>query len=258
MSILALALGCVSGFKQFYVDQLGPNKGQVVISSGVPEVYSGRDPQQDSLTMVERGFVLAGTSNFNGPAASLEQARAQGQAVHAAVVMLYSRFTNTVTGTIYGTVPNPDQVVTTRQQGTVYGPGGTASYSGTSTTTIPGGYSVYTIPYTTARYDQMALFWMRAKPPIFGVFTRDLTSEERTKFLQKRGVIVTAVIQQSPAFEAAILHDDLLLTIGSDDLADAATFVSVVQKHAGQEVDVEFLRSGERHTVRVKLNERAQ
>lgn len=252
--LLVGAAGCVSGFKQFYVDQLGPNRSRAEVHAGEPEVYSGRDPEQDFVAMVESGYILTGYSSFNGPSANLAQAKAQARSVRAAVVLVYSKYTNTVSGVTPLVINNPDQTVTTQSQGTVYGSGGSASYTGTSTTTVPGGYSVYNIPYSVARFDQMATFWVRGKPPVLGVYVRDLTPEERAQLQRNRGVVVTAVIKQSPAFKADVLHNDVLLRIGSDDIDDVSGFMAVVPRYAGEEVDLVFLRSGESRTVRVRLN----
>jgi serine protease Do len=252
--VLTGAASCVSGFKQYYIDKLGPNAAVVELNSGDPEVYSGADPQKDYVAMVENGFVLAGISNFNGPPESKEHAMAQGRTVHAAVVLVYSHYTNTVTTNIPYVVNNPDQVVTTQAQGMVYGTGGTASYSGSSTSTVSGGQTVYNIPYSTARYDQMAAYWVRRKPSIFGVQVRDLTPEERSQIQRNRGVVVTAVIKHSPAFDADFLHNDILLRINSDELEDAASFPSAMYRHAGEAAEIGFLRAGEFRTARVKLN----
>jgi len=254
VALLIGATGCVSGFKQFYVDQLGPNRSRAEVHAGEPEVYSGRDPDQDFVAMVESGYILTGYSSFNGPSASLAQARAQARAVRAAIVLLYSKYTNTVSGVTPLVLNNPDKTVTTQSHGTVYGSGGSASYTGTSTTTVPGGYSVYNIPYSIARYDQMATFWVRGKPPVLGVYVRDLTPEERAQLQRNRGVVVIAVIKKSPAFRADVLHNDVLLRIGSDDLEDVSGFMAIVPRYASKEVDLILLRSGETRTVRVRLN----
>src|SRR4029453_6131650 len=133
---------CANPYRKFYHHRQISREAStsIIPSTTEPEVYSGRDLDKDWVAMTENGFALLGYSNFNGPVQSFEKAKEQGRDVKAAVVLVYSKYSHTVTGAIPYTIQNPSQKVVTNSSGNVYGTdGGTASYSGTSTATVPGG-----------------------------------------------------------------------------------------------------------------------
>lgn len=66
----------------------------------------------------------------------------QGKKVGAALILIRSKYRDTLSGTLPYTVPNPPQVASVNTTGTanVYGTGGyaTGNYNSTSTVTMPG------------------------------------------------------------------------------------------------------------------------
>jgi hypothetical protein len=255
---LLLLLGCANGYQQFYTDLL---KGQPITSSrylipsyGQPEVYRGTDPDTDSVAMLENGYSLIGYSSFNGAVSPQNNPTAQAKTVHAAVVLVYGRFSNTVTGSIPYTVYTPGKVVTTTSNGSIYDPSGVTNYSGTSTTYLPGSSTTYQNEYRVDRYDQSASFWVRSKPSRLGIIQRDLTPDERQRYQRNRGAVAIAIIKSSPAFMADLLRGDVLLRLGDDDVIDAASYTHLLDKYEGRDTEIVFLRNGEQHTKVVHLN----
>ena len=251
--------GCATNpYSKFYVSALN---GQPVSATrgliphaGESQVYPGRDLEEDWAAMTERGFALVGYSSFNAAAQSPSRVKAQGKSLQAEVVLLYSRYTNTVSGTIPYVVQGPPQQVTTEQSGTAYGSGGWALYSGMSTTTVPGRTSVSNIPYSVNRYDHFASYWVRTEPPRLGLSVRDLTPQERVAIQKNIGVYTRAVIKGSPAFGADLLRGDILTGLGDAKITDTRAFQEAIDRYAGQEVMITFLRFGQQRSVRVTLN----
>jgi hypothetical protein len=253
-----LLVGCAGPYGQFYHEQLG---GQPVtsfrhfeIAQGDPTVIETDNMDRDAHSMLENGFVMIGYSSFNAGPVPVDGAKAQARKVGAAAVLVQSRYTNTVSGSMPMVVQNPDQTVTTYLQGNVYGRGGYASYSGTSTSTVPGGYTTYQIPYSVQRFDYLATYWVHTKPPILGVMGVDLPDDIRRQLQTNHGVLITAVRKNSPAFEADLLKGDVIRTIDGEAVSDQKGFLALLEKDAGKRVVLGIVRGSQPKDVSLTLN----
>jgi S1-C subfamily serine protease len=174
--------------------------------------------------------------------------------VHAAVVITYSQYTNTVSGAIPITAPNT-QTSSTSFNGSAYGSAGYQTFSGTADTTTYGTKTTY-IPYNINRFDHGATYWVKVKRPISGLYVTDLTPEVRQKLGSNKGLLVYAVIKDSPAFRADILKGDILRKIGDIDIYDLKKFQEVMIQYAGQKVHIEILREGQTIKKDIELNQK--
>lgn len=259
IGLLALLQGCATPFAQFYYDQTRgadlTKLPSVVLPTGEPQVYRGSDQEQDALKMLEDNYNLVGYSSFNAGNVNENGAITQAKKVNAAVVILYSKYTGSVSGSVPLTLPDT-RTSSTSLSGSAYGSGGYASYSGTAYTTTYGSKTTY-IPYTVHRSDYLATYWIKMKPPIFGTHIRDLTPEIRQKIGSNKGVLIYAVIKGSPAFEADILKGDVLKKIGDVAVYDAESFQNVLTEYQGREVDVLIVRGDKEIHKSVKLKTRS-
>jgi len=214
--------------------------------------------------MQEDGYSLLGVSSFNAGSVSRPQLIEQAKRVKAAVAIFYSRYTNTITGSIPLTLPNTTTVTTNSSgtgfnSGSIYGVGGPMSYSGmgsyfgSSTSTVNGTTTTY-YPYAKNRYDYLATFWIKLKKPVFGAFMNDLSPDLREMIGSNKGVIITIVTKDSPAFIADLLKDDVIKKIDNVEVINIGTMRGLLPKLAGQTVSVELLRKGKSITKQVKLN----
>lgn len=258
LGVSTLLQGCATPFAQFYHDQTGgadlTKLPSVVLPTGEPRVFRGNEPEQDALNMLENNYILVGYSSFNGANVDENGAVAQARKVNASVVILYSKYTGSVSGSIPLTLPDT-QTSSTSLYGSAYGSGGYASYSGTAYTTTYGSKTIY-IPYMVHRSDYLATYWIKRKPPIFGMLIRDLTPEIRQQIGSNKGMLVYAVIKGSPAFEADILKGDVLRKIGNISIVDQESFQHALSQYEGKEVDVTILRGEKEITKTVKFGNR--
>ncbi len=112
------------------------------------------------------------------------------------------------------------------------------------------------MPYSVNRYDYFASYWIKLKPPVFGVHVRELSPELKQKIGSNKGVVVIAVEKGSPAFAADILRGDILKRIGNQEVLDPKTFSETTSQYAGKKVTVIFLRDGKELTKEILFNER--
>lgn len=268
--VALLASGCVTTnpYSQFYQDQTGgqdisqlPN---IEHPDGDPKVFRGTNVDADGQRMLEEGYVLLGYSSFNGGNVNEQNAVMHGRRIGASVVITYSQYTHTLSGSLPITTPDI-QTATTHGSatafgsGTAYGSGGYANYSGSGTafgssqTTVYGSRTTY-VPYNVARYDYLATFWVKTKASIFGTRVVDLTAEQHREIGSNQGVMVGVVIKDTPAYKADLFKGDIIVKLGDVRLDTAKSYYEALPALAGQEVTVDIIRAGKNITKTVQLN----
>jgi PDZ domain-containing protein len=260
---LALLTGCSNGFEKYYRPAppaaLAAAAPSLVPPPPTPAVYThSADMQADGKRLLEDGYAFIGESSFYGPAnrSNQEQAVAQGKKVGASVVLFKSEYMDTRSGVVPYTVANPAVVSTVNTSGTVYGNGGSASYSGTGTVATPGGYSTYAIPYSVDRNTFYASYWAKRDPNKIhlGMYYRPLDDATRHKLERNTGLQVFIVIRGTPAFSANFLEGDILLKLNGRDITDAQSLTAELAQLAGQRVTIDLLRGDQPRAIAVTLN----
>lgn len=236
--------GCANPFMQYYQDRTGGRDltklQTVIIPSGEPKLFRGGDREVDYQRMLENGYNLVGFSSFNGADVSISGALTQAKAVHAEIALIYTKYTRTESGVLPLTLPDM-QTSTTTLSGSSLGTTGYRTYSGIANTTTYGTRTTY-IPYSTDRYDYFASYWIKMKPPVLGVHVRELTSELRQQIGSNKGVYVLAVVRNSPAWNADILKNDIIIRMSASDIVDSTTFTKAVRDGVGKMVSIEIIR----------------
>ena len=260
MRILALLTltclgGCANPFATFYTDTAGgidvTTSDRVILSDEPPKAYAGNDIEADRQTMLQNGYTMVGYSHFNAANATETQMLGQAKKVSAEIVVYYSEYTNTVSGSVPLTLPTT-QTSTTNMQGTAYGSGGWATMSGTAITTTTGSQTTY-IPYSTNRYDFSATYWVKLRPMALGVHFEDLTPETRKRIGSNKGVFITTVINDSPAFMADFFPGDIVKSLNGRDVVNQQDFTTRIGAVAGQKVEIQLLRDDGLITKTVQL-----
>ena len=146
----ALLAGCASGPTHTFYKPTGRTDVQLFKSDAA--LIQSDDLRSDVGRYFSDGYVLVGTSDYNGSYPKMSELTAQAKRVGASVVVFNGKYIGTITGVSSFSLPNPSQTVTSQSSGNVYGYGGSASYSSTTTTTVPGGYTQYQVPYAIDRY----------------------------------------------------------------------------------------------------------
>jgi C-terminal processing protease CtpA/Prc len=257
--LLPALAGCVPNvYRQYYVDNLGGKpvaSNPVLLVPGEPaKVFrGGADVRADNQAMIENGFVQIGYSEFsNGdttPADSEKQVRSLAKEKQAAVVLLYSKFTGTVTEQVPYTVDNPTISTSVRTD---------AQGNERTHTERTDNYTTVTNTVDVNRFDYTATFWVKAKPMAFGAYVRDLTPAERTALQRNTGVVVLTVIKGSPAFIGNVFPGDTLFTLGGQVIVDSAALRATVNAQAGKSVELLGLRAGKPLTLTATLGAASQ
>jgi len=255
-----LGWGCVKPYSQFYHDETNgfdvTTSPAFEIPEGEPKVINSNfaNIENDDITMFEDGYIRLGYSSFNAKHYGEYGAIAQAKKVHASVVILYSQYTDTESGAVPLTLPDT-QTSTTNFSGSVYGSGGYSSYSGTGTTTTYGSRTTY-IPYNVRRYNQVATYWIKSSDSFtkLGLRVIDLTPEARQALGSNKGMLILAVIKNSPAFHADIINGDILRRVGENEIYSLDSYLDALGKYAGTETQVIVWRKGNEIKKDIKLN----
>ena len=90
--------------------------------------------------------------------------------------------------------------------------------------------------------------------PWIGVVVHDLSKKMLENLNLDNGVKIIEVTDKSPAAEVGLQKDDIIISLDGQGVTDTENLIDLVQeKKIGEVVKIEFLRTGERHTVEVKL-----
>ncbi|MDO8734487.1 MAG: PDZ domain-containing protein [Elusimicrobiota bacterium] len=211
--------------------------------------------KDDSMDMLENGYLLIGKSTFKSPPLNEEQALDQAKKVGADIVLTKKEYVGTVTESVPMTEYLPDRRNTTRAQSTYQtNPSALPSIAITEVTqTISGESYIQYVPKSTDYFNYSATFWKKTKPPIFGVLARNLDEETKKRLQTNRGVIVKVVVRKTPAFNADILRDDIITQFNGQSVTDPEDFFDKIKTHAGQQVTVKVIRDGTLRDITLTL-----
>jgi hypothetical protein len=244
VAAFALLAACVNPYTKFYQGlQDARTSPAYVADAGPLQLYSSSNVDRDGVELLRRGYFVIGTSAFNAGMNRVSRGQLEEQAnqVGAQVVLVYSRYTNSVTTAIPLTLP-ASSTTTSTGTATVYGSGGSATVYGTGTSTTYGTQTVV-IPHTVARGDFYAVYFARSRTRL-GIIPVALDDSTRARLQTNFGVRVLVVVEGSPAFNADVLPGDIVQQIGDDRVASVEHFSQLLVKYEGQHVAIRLDRAG--------------
>jgi len=210
-----------------------------------PQIYGSQNIKSDMHILLEHNYLLIGEAVFHGPPTDNSKAIEQAQDVGACIVLLHSDYMGTKTSYLPWTTPNAPQTSNTMITGDI---------NANATTTTYGGSHTNYIPYSVSQYTYRAGFFVKAKPRVFGIDDADLPPELRQQLQRNTGILVTVVIDGSPAFNANILEGDVIISFAGIDVLSAEQINPIAQRHAGERVHIILIRNGDTKAFDVQLN----
>jgi len=245
----AILAGCVSGYKTNYQPAEGATPDRIAaLRATAPaepklELVAGELDAAFYAGYVRRGYVAVGQSRFTSPrgesnAAALEQGRAVGADIVAIVTPTHA---GTLTTHIPFTVPTTT-TVHNRSTVTAWRSGGSVSAVSNATTTVQG-TQTNIIPVTVNHTNFAAVYFVKGRV-LLGVVTRVLNDAERARLQSNRGLVVTGVIDISPAYNSDVLVGDIMLTIDGLPLATPDSILPLLDAYKGKTVRVKLNRAG--------------
>lgn len=260
--------GCAqNGFNTFYHPNFDPKNPPLALAGDIkfldqnekPQVYTSNNLQRDVKIARSKYWIPIGYSSFNGSMGTQDQVIKQAQTLGAPMVIVTSQFAENRTITTPLFIPNNK---TTSYNGTTNGQingnnGYNANYNsntmGTATT-----YGTTVVPMTSvqSRYDQTAVFFVRTVKKLrFGLSVVPLTPELQQKYERNTGALVEIVFENTPAFSANILPDDIIIEIDGQTVDSSINAMELMRDtHPANGLSVfKIIRNGTKKTINVQL-----
>jgi serine protease Do len=259
--ILFVLGGCaVNQFKENYQSQLerwpSGEATRLLPFEGKLKLVTSTNMRSDALRMMENGYLLLGRSKFRGEQVNLKSSEAVAKELGASVVMVEEKFATSETSAVPMSEWIPARIDTVTETWTItQGPNAGQVIERQTTQEVQGEFRTTYIPETIDYYDYAATYWARSKPPIFGVLVRAMTDEDRQRAQINRGVVVRAVIKDSPAFAADMLQGDIITQVAGVTITDPDRFFDTVIANTGKQVTVELNRKGEAKTITLQIRD---
>jgi len=99
----------------------------------------------------------------------------------------------------------------------------------------------------------------RTKEGWLGVFIQDITTDikEAMDLKSKRGVLIRDVVEDSPADEAGIEQEDVVIEFDGKKVWDSSNLTRLIRSSSpGENVELKILRNGKEKTITVTLGKR--
>lgn len=210
------------------------NNLKSLVANPDTKMYVSNHKDDDNISMLESGYDMIGSSGFDGAAVPVEGALAQGQAVKADTVLVYSKYATTKTSS-----SKMQLVKEAAKKGSEIDPKDLVD--------------------EPTQHQYYASYWAKLPMPLLGVHIIKLKQKSRDDddvraSKEEPGLRIIAVIKASPADTAQIVKGDVLLKIGDVELAKPDDLFAAVQRYAGQVVEVKVVRKDATMNITVALN----
>jgi hypothetical protein len=197
-----------------------PSNGKKMQTNEPPKILAGKDQIADYQRMQELGFELLGYSSFKAGHVPPEDVLPQAQKLKAHTVLVYTEK--------MGGTPASVKIQNIRD----------AKKNG------------QTIVEQGQTYSYFASFWAKLMQPRFGAHLKVPEAGETDP-----GLTVMVVMEGSPAEQAGLQKDDVLLSIGDVEVNTIEALSAAVKQYAGKNVKVVYSRNRQWSEVNVMLNQ---
>jgi hypothetical protein len=253
-----LIVSCGNPYRSSYLSTLNRQgswqQSAILPPSGPPRLVTSEDMESDTQRMRENGYLLLGRSQFQSATVDEKQALAQAKTVGAEVVMVNRRFASRVTESVPMTEWIPGQRTDQTEQVVILEEDKKPKVvQRTTTTEVQGEFRTTYVDQSVSYFEFAATYWARMKPPAFGVNVKELSHDAKVELGTNKGVQVRVVLKGSPAYDADLLKDDIILTVNGEDVTDPRGFFALVNKNKGKTVPVTVYRRGQLSTFRVDI-----
>lgn len=252
--ILSIMLGgCVNQFADNYKTIATTSNPLYIPVSGEIEIKETKDIQGDLQTYLERGYAPIGTSNFSARSGSqnIQNLRNHAKTVGAKAVLINR--SNLGSSTI--TLPFTTPTTTTSQSRSNYNIsnnyGGYASVNGNTTTTTYGSQTQY-VPVQVSFTQYSAIYLAKFKSRT-GIYPVELNNQDKAKIDQNTGFKVGVVVNESPAYYANILPNDIITKINGIDIAGIKGFIEVTNIAPSGLMNIDLIRDSRKLRKQISI-----
>jgi hypothetical protein len=254
VSLLFLA-GCANPYRANFNStwERYPNwmESRLSSKSNHPRLMVSDAITTENWKMYEQGYIMVGFSKFDGADVDTKLALTQAKTIGADVALVQKKYAKTLTETVTVTQWPPDETTEVRERTTT--PRGKPIERRVEITTSRGPETVY-VPKQVDYYEHSATYWRKLEKPVFGAFVQDLSDDQKQKLQSNHGLVVRAVMTDSPAHDADLLKGDIIVKLDGQPAPSAQKFYAETHAKAGQQITLSILRGTAAFDRRIKLN----
>jgi len=192
------------------------------------KMYVSNHKDEDNINMLEDGYDLMGTSDFEAGNIAPEQALQHAKNIKADAVLVYSKYAS-------------KQMELSKIQ----------AIKQAAKTTHEVDESV--LKQDETQYKYFASYWAKMPMPLLGLHVIKLKPVDAEP---ENGLKVLAVIKDSPAAKANLQRGDVLLKIGEIAVQKPEELAIAVLKYQGKAVEIGYERDGQPASTQATLNSR--
>jgi hypothetical protein len=260
-AISILIISCANGYKEFYQPTQGLSSEKITARRAAPQplnptIERAQPANGDKIieAYAKRGYIMIGQSSFNsGTSQSEDSAVTQAREVGADLVLILNpQYTGSETSTVPITTPKTTTSFSTGTATAYSSSGAPITAYGNSVTTSYDTTTSY-IPITVHRSDYAALYFVKQRFSL-GVLSRELNDSERQLIQSNKGIAVSLVVDNTPAFHADILTGDIITEIDGTTISNPQFFSEYISLKSGKKVSINIIRSGKSLKKTIQLD----
>lgn len=240
---LILLTGCANNFAKHYTSIVSTNTPSYISTNKPIEIIDVDDDPNELNRFLRDGYLPVGKSSFTAQSRSQKIAdiKTQAKAIGAQIVLLNRKDAGTATMVVPLTTPTASTSITNSNHN-IYGAySGVNNIYGSSTTTTYGSKTQY-IPVTSNFTEYTALYLAKFKSRV-GIYSSELTDQDKQMLGQNTGVRVSVVVNESPAYFGNIIPNDLVLKINGQIIAGVNGFTDISNNLPPGKVRLEIFRN---------------
>ena len=224
---LAASAPAIAGPFEDFFQATGAKAEDGIRSKSPPQVLTSNDLDADVRRLLEDGYFMVGASSWVGTPEDAKATAKFAKKIRANIALVQYRYIDTVSG-------------------------------GTEIVMLPlnfGGMIGNAQPVSFARYEQTAYFFVKAKPEKIGLglLLEPLSPIQVRATGSGKGLSISVVVRGSPAFDAGMIAEDIVLTIAEQDASTLDRIAQIKADYAGQTVPVEIIRDGQPQTLQITM-----
>jgi len=219
-----------------------------------PELIKTNDIQSEGWNLVSKGYVMIGFSKFDLPQINEELALREAKTRGSDIVLIQNKFSKSLTETTTVTQWPATETTEIHEDTGLTGERGTRNIDRRVEIRTTRGPETYYVPRQVDYYEHSATYWRKVERPLFGAVVQDVPDEMKQRLQTNRALLVRAIVTDSPAYQADLLKNDVILKMDGEQVNSARRFYEELILKAEQKITLTLLRNDKVIERSVTLN----
>ena len=239
-----LCTGCVGNYYSQFYDVYDIHAVQNEGTTTDPKLYVTEYLERDMHNAIRKNYILFAESAFEASSTAIQaqddKLKFHARKIGAELVILSRRYKYQEESTRVQPRYVPEKTTKTETTGRI----GRSNVTATTRTKEPARIEFDETQVNESRLAYNALYFVKRKiPPRLGIIHKNLPPELRQELERNTGVVVSVVIDDSPAFYSNIIEGDVIISVNGTPVRNTEYFRELLDV-SGDECRFEILRKG--------------